>query len=97
MQTIEGVELELGKCTLMPVKTIHSKKAKNEFAYRCGCTGVIEKHRIENMNPLIDESIEIIREARMTKNIFLTCMEENYNKKYIPKMLEHMKPANYSS
>lgn len=95
MRTVQGVELELGKCTLMPVRTIRSKKAKNEFAYDCGRIGKNEKERIERMNPLTDESIEIIRQARMTKNIFLTCMEENYNKKFIPKMLEHVKPANY--
>lgn len=75
--------------TLMPVKNIHVNT--EELLH----IGREESRRIQQTTPLTDDSIEIIKNARMTKSPFLSVMEVNYNKNYIPKMLAHLKPANY--
>lgn len=92
MKTREGVEIKLGECTLMPVKEIPNTEI-NDYVYNFAIIGDYALDNLEKISPL--KSIEMIKEAYMPKSPILSVMEENYIKKYIPKMLMHLKPANY--
>lgn len=94
MKTLQGVKIPLGKPKLMPVKKINHNKL-NDLAYNYAVIGKYEEQRIKKITPLKDESIQLIEKAFMPKSPILSVMEENYVNKYIPKMLENLKPANY--
>ena len=92
MKTVEGVELKLGKCKLMPVKKLNGNKDElNKRVENYYTVGKMERSRIENMTPLKDDGISICKNARMVKNPYLVRMEA----KYYDRILSKVKPANY--